>query len=152
MVSVLNTLGVGSGIDMTAVINALVSAEKDPRAAAMTARSTKNDTRISRLAQVTAGLSGLISALLARLGDPAWDMFLDLTVARVQRRPVAVSSLCIAAAEPTTTVLRWIRNLCETGLFERSDDPLDARRVYITLAEPAAAMATYLASFAQARS
>lgn len=66
MVSVLNTLGVGSGIDTTAVINALVAAEQDPRQTALTARLTKNDARISGVAQVNAGLSGLIAALAAR--------------------------------------------------------------------------------------
>ena len=76
-------------------------------------------------------------------------MLLDLTAARAEARAVSVSSLCIAAGVPTTTALRWIRNLCESGLFERRDDPHDARRAFIALAEPsAAAMANYLAGFA----
>lgn len=71
MVSVLTTLGVGSGIDTTAVIDALVKAQNDPRAAALTARSTKNDARISGVAQVNSGLGGLISALSARTAGGA---------------------------------------------------------------------------------
>ena len=79
-------------------------------------------------------------------GEPAWDMLLDLAVASVEGRDVAVSSLCIAAAVPTTTALRWVRALCDAGLFERRDDPRDARRAFISLSEPAtAAMARYLA-------
>jgi flagellar hook-associated protein 2 len=66
MVNVLTALGVGSGIDTTALIDALVKAQSDPRHAALTARSTKNDARISGVAQVNAGLSGLTSALAAR--------------------------------------------------------------------------------------
>jgi DNA-binding MarR family transcriptional regulator len=71
--------------------------------------------------------------------DPAWDMLLDLMAARLSDERVAVSSLCIAAAVPPTTALRWIKTLCEQGLFVRSADPLDGRRVYIALSEEAAA-------------
>ena len=79
--------------------------------------------------------------------DPAWDMLLDLTAARLEGSPVSVSSLCIAAAVPTTTALRWIRNLCEAGLFDRRIDPGDARRVFISLSDATAdAMLGYLAS------
>ena len=70
--------------------------------------------------------------------DPAWDMLLDLTAARLERRQVSVSSLCIAAAVPTTTALRWIRNLCELGLFIRNVDPDDLRRGLISLSDDAA--------------
>lgn len=79
--------------------------------------------------------------------DPAWDMMLDLTAARLDNLPVSVSSLCIAAAVPTTTALRWIRNLCDAGLFERRVDPGDARRAFIVLSDPTfEAMTAYLAA------
>lgn len=38
--------------------------------------------------------------------DPAWDILLDLTAARIEQKRVSVSSLCIAAAVPSTTALR----------------------------------------------
>lgn len=80
-------------------------------------------------------------------GDPAWDMLLDLFAAQIEGTEVSVSSLCIAAAVPTTTALRWIRNLCEAGLFDRTPDPADARRAFITLAgTTAAAMHAYFAA------
>ena len=83
-------------------------------------------------------------------GEPAWDMLLDLALAAVEGHDVAVSSLCIAAAVPTTTALRWIKNLCDAGLFERRDDPRDARRAFIDLSAPAlAAMARYVAQTTQ---
>jgi hypothetical protein len=79
--------------------------------------------------------------------DPAWDMLLDLMAARVERQRVAVSSLCIAAAVPPTTALRWIKSLCDQGLFVRVADPEDGRRVFIELsAETAARMEAYLKS------
>lgn len=65
--------------------------------------------------------------------DPAWDMLLDLFAAEMERRQVSVSSLCIAAAVPPTTALRWIGTLHEAGLFERQADPSDRRRAYIGL-------------------
>jgi hypothetical protein len=79
--------------------------------------------------------------------DPAWDMLLDLMAARQEGQRVAVSSLCIAAAVPATTALRWIKALTEQGLFVRSADPQDGRRVYIELSDKAAAaMSAYLAA------
>ena len=69
--------------------------------------------------------------------DPAWDMLLDLYAAKLEHARVSVSSLCIAAAVPPTTALRWITSMTEAGLFERQADPLDRRRVYIGLSEEA---------------
>ena len=70
--------------------------------------------------------------------DPAWDILLDLTAARIEGRSVAVSSLCIAAAVPATTALRWIKQLTETGLLRRVADPDDGRRIFIELSDAAA--------------
>ena len=67
--------------------------------------------------------------------DPAWDMLLDLLAARLEQERVSVSSLCIAAAVPPTTALRWIRTLTDKGLVERQDDPQDGRRIFIGLAQ-----------------
>ncbi|MCW5647213.1 MAG: winged helix-turn-helix transcriptional regulator [Sphingopyxis sp.] len=76
--------------------------------------------------------------------DPAWDMLLDLYAARLERQPVSVSSLCIAAAVPATTALRWIKTMTDAGLFVRDADPHDGRRIFIALAEAAHdAMARY---------
>jgi len=77
--------------------------------------------------------------------DPAWDMLLDLMAARLEKKRVAVSSLCIAAAVPATTALRWIKALTDRGLFVRAADPQDGRRVYIELSDDTArSLATYL--------
>jgi DNA-binding transcriptional ArsR family regulator len=77
--------------------------------------------------------------------DPAWDMLLDLMAARLEKNRVAVSSLCIAAAVPATTALRWIKALTDRGIFVRQADPEDGRRVYIELSDEAArALAAYL--------
>lgn len=83
--------------------------------------------------------------------DPAWDMLLDLYAARLERRRVSVSSLCIAAAVPPTTALRWIGTMHEANLFGREADPADKRRAHITLTErAAAAMRGYFAATTRA--
>lgn len=76
--------------------------------------------------------------------DPAWDMLLDLTAAHAEGQRVSVTSLCIAAMVPATTGLRWIKQLVESGVFERVNDPSDRRRAFIALSEQSKdAMARY---------
>lgn len=74
--------------------------------------------------------------------DPAWDILLDLMAARLENTRVSVSSLCIAAAVPPTTALRWIRQLTDRGLLERQADPRDGRRIFIGLSEAGCAAVT----------
>lgn len=70
--------------------------------------------------------------------DPAWDILLDLMAARLERKQVTVSSLCVAAAVPPTTALRWIGVLTERGLLVRAADAADRRRAYLGLSDAAA--------------
>ena len=67
--------------------------------------------------------------------DPAWDMLLDLYAAHYERRPVSVSSLCIAAAVPATTAVRRIKTLTHEAIFARVPDPHDGRRIHIYLSD-----------------
>jgi DNA-binding MarR family transcriptional regulator len=69
--------------------------------------------------------------------DPAWDMLLDLLQAEIAQLRVPVSSLCIAAAVPATTALRWLKTLVQEGIFVRRADPHDGRRVFVELAPDA---------------
>ena len=83
--------------------------------------------------------------------DPAWDMLLDLLQAEIAQHRVPVSSLCIAAAVPATTALRWIKTMTDAGLFVRRADPHDGRRIFVELAPPAsAAMRQYFAEAGEA--
>ena len=65
--------------------------------------------------------------------DPAWDMLLDLLQAELVQHRVPVSSLCIAAAVPATTALRWIKTMTDRGLLVRRPDPHDGRRVFMEM-------------------
>jgi len=69
--------------------------------------------------------------------DPAWDMLLDLLQAELAQLRVPVSSLCIAAAVPATTALRWLKTMVTEGIFLRRADPHDGRRVFVELAPDA---------------
>ncbi|MEO7239938.1 MAG: winged helix DNA-binding protein, partial [Sphingomicrobium sp.] len=69
--------------------------------------------------------------------DPAWDMLLDLLQAEISQLRVPVSSLCIAAAVPATTALRWLKTMTRQGMFVRRADPHDGRRVFVELAPEA---------------
>ncbi len=78
--------------------------------------------------------------------DPAWDMLLDLLQAEIAQLRVPVSSLCIAAAVPATTALRWLKSMTEKGIFVRRADPHDGRRVFVELSRGASmAMRRYFA-------
>jgi DNA-binding MarR family transcriptional regulator len=82
--------------------------------------------------------------------DPAWDMLLDLLQAEIAQLRVPVSSLCIAAAVPATTALRWLKTMVSQGLFIRRADPHDGRRVFVELAPEAShALRRYFAEVGQ---
>jgi hypothetical protein len=82
--------------------------------------------------------------------DPAWDMMLDLLQSEIAQHRVPVSSLCIAAAVPATTALRWLKTMVSQGLFVRRADPHDGRRVFVELApEASQALRRYFAEVGQ---
>lgn len=66
-------------------------------------------------------------------GEPAWDILLDLYIARAEGKPVSVSSACIGSAAPATTGLRWLGVLADEGLVVREPDAEDQRRVLVRL-------------------
>jgi DNA-binding MarR family transcriptional regulator len=83
--------------------------------------------------------------------DPAWDMLLDLLQAEIAQLRVPVSSLCIAAAVPATTALRWLKTMTDKGIFLRRADPHDGRRVFVELSPSASeGMRRYFAEVGRA--
>jgi FixJ family two-component response regulator len=69
----------------------------------------------------------------ALFGDPAWDMLLDLTIARLEGRHVSVSSACIASGAPTTTALRLVNRLVGESILGRIPDEKDGRRDFLVI-------------------
>ena len=72
--------------------------------------------------------------------DPAWDMLLDLYAADLEQRKVSTTELCIAAAVPSTTALRWIEKLAQMTFVIRKEDHLDGRRIWVSLSPAARLM------------
>lgn len=68
-------------------------------------------------------------------GDPAFDMLLDLFIAREENRKLSITSVVTAGHTPPTTGLRWLAKIEKYGLVIREPDPFDARRSYIILNE-----------------
>lgn len=66
MASIANTLGVGSGVDTTALIDALVSADRAPRDAALKARADRAAARQAGLGQIGSALDALVAAMASR--------------------------------------------------------------------------------------
>jgi DNA-binding response OmpR family regulator len=67
--------------------------------------------------------------------DACWSMLSELMRARLSRRRVSVTSLCLASKSPVTTALRRIERLLEAGLVSCTQDPKDRRRKYIELTD-----------------
>jgi len=67
------------------------------------------------------------------LGEPAWDMLLDLFMQFAGGARVSVSSLCLASDCPQSTALRHIDQLVALGLIRRTPSTQDKRIVFVEL-------------------
>lgn len=76
-----------------------------------------------------------ISGRKSLFGEPGWDILLDLYIADRRRTEIQVSSVCLDAGVPSTTILRWIARLEEDNLVYREADTNDARRRYVRLTD-----------------
>jgi len=77
--------------------------------------------------------------------EPAWDMLLALFVAQEERRTMNVKTLVGSAHAPVTTSQRWIDHLHKLKLIDRVIDPVDRRRMEISLSDAGyAAITAYL--------
>lgn len=77
--------------------------------------------------------------------DPAWDILLELTLAKLENTPIPMSSACAATQLPFSTAFRHAGNLVASGLVRRWKDAEDNRRVMLELEDDAyKAMLSYL--------
>ncbi|MEN9933142.1 MAG: hypothetical protein RIS17_1715, partial [Pseudomonadota bacterium] len=67
------------------------------------------------------------------LGDLAWNILLDLLLASLEGRHVAVSSACIVAGVATTTALRLVNRMVEDQVLVRIPDENDGRRHFLAI-------------------
>ena len=141
--------------EVSRIASTLARLSTEPRVAAQPAHPV-NDVDVPPVAADT--VRAVIRARRLRtrffeedlFADPAWDMLLDLLQAEIAQLRVPVSSLCIAAAVPATTALRWLKTMTDKGLFVRRADPHDGRRIFVELAPATSvAMRRYFAEAGQ---
>ena len=117
------------------------SREHEERA---TARELLPSLELERRAQRLAAVA--LSELKARrsrarfflpdiLGEPAWNMLLDLFVHQAFGKGVSVTSATIASDAPQATALRYIALLQKEGLIERHRSSVDGRVSYLRLTQ-----------------
>lgn len=69
------------------------------------------------------------------VGEPCWDMILDLCISEIEGRKISVTSACLASGVPITTALRWISLLERDGLIEKESDSKDRRRTFLRISK-----------------
>lgn len=77
--------------------------------------------------------AGVLPAHL--LGEPGWDMLVDLFIAERRGRSSVVKSVCLASGVPYTTAWRWLRVLEREGLVRFASDSKDLRRVVVQISD-----------------
>jgi DNA-binding response OmpR family regulator len=97
--------------------------------------STREQPTELRTLQLLADLDDCRASTLDGILEPdaTWSMLTELLRARLARRRLSVTSLCLASKSPVTTALRRIDRLLEAGLVCCTQDPKDRRRKYIEL-------------------
>ena len=67
------------------------------------------------------------------LGEPAWDILLEILRAELAYERISVSSACSAAGVSSSTALRWLNALEHHRLVLRQGDGLDASGTFLVL-------------------
>lgn len=81
--------------------------------------------------------------------DPAWDILLELTLAKLEGTRIPASSACASTQVPFSTAFRHLGNLVSSGLVLRWKDQEDSRRVMVELEDDTyAAILEYLKAIA----
>jgi hypothetical protein len=82
--------------------------------------------------------------------DATWNMLAELLRARITKRRISVTSLCLASRGPVTSALRRVERLLRDGLITYTLDPKDRRRKYVELtSDGASRMQTAVRGVAQ---
>lgn len=119
-------------IERTRTLHSLIGADMSPAISYTEDQPTQSHRQLARqLLRERRDRDVVLNVEL--LGDPAWDMLLDLFVAGEEAKTISVSSLCLASGVPPSTALRWITVLADRDLIVRINDPRDGRRVNISL-------------------
>ncbi len=71
------------------------------------------------------------------LSNPGWDILLDLFIQRSEGRSISIISVCVAANAPTSTILRYIEAMMDSGTIVKRVSPEDGDGLLIDLSEAA---------------
>ena len=74
--------------------------------------------------------------------DPSWDILLFLFESHGKQEPPGVTTVCNNAVTSSTTALRWIGYLEQSGQITRSNHETDGRKVRLTLTDQGLAQMT----------
>lgn len=69
----------------------------------------------------------------ALLGEPAWDILLDLAAAKLENKRIQITAVGLNEGLPPTTALRWIGLLVDHDLIRRIPDDVDRRRTWLEI-------------------
>ena len=67
------------------------------------------------------------------LSNPGWDILLDLFIQRSNGKRISIISVCVAANAPTSTVLRYIQAMMDSGTIVKRPSPDDGEGLLIDL-------------------
>lgn len=71
------------------------------------------------------------------LSNPGWDIMLDLYIQRSEGKRISIISVCVAANAPTSTVLRYIQAMMDSGTIVKRPSLDDSESLLIDLSEAA---------------
>lgn len=69
------------------------------------------------------------------IGEPAWDILLDIFANRAAGQRVSFTSICLATRVSAAAAVRWISVLESEGLLFRRRDPADRCCVWLDLTD-----------------
>ena len=67
------------------------------------------------------------------LGEPAWDMLIDLFIQHCEEKKISTGDLCVSSPLPLSTALRLVQRMCDDGLIHKTADDTDGRRQFVEL-------------------
>jgi hypothetical protein len=95
----------------------------------------RNTHTARRLLEVSRQVENMFDAPL--LSNPGWDILLDLFIQHSEGKRTSIISVCVAANAPTSTVLRYIQAMMDSGTIIKTPSLDDSESLLIDLSEAA---------------
>lgn len=96
-----------------------------------------------RLLEISRQANAVLEGSL--LSNPGWDILLDLFIQRSEGKRISIISVCVAANAPTSTVLRYLQAMMDSGTIVKTSSPDDSQGLLVDLSDTAyAKMSAFL--------